>query len=360
MQFFDDKQDVMDVVITPFGKHLLSQGRFKPEYYAFFDDDILYDARWAPGETLEVQNTIEERIQQGTPRKKQPAVRTGVEPAINIRSDLINEAIAASPDDLDVHVVQDTQNHKIYNQESLQIYGDRFDFLKSPLGQSAISSDYMPAWNISMLTGQISSSQDYTASVEAGIERIPQLNVDLNYKIYVSEMSNEYDWTPGNPTVNFGSSTFLTPCPDTDEKTEHGYDNFPPELIKTIASEIFEDGTYFSMEDGKIILEISEENVLFKKENFDIQVFVSSSVFPAFQGNPQQLFFTNNDGGPQNDDVEKYLAIRVDKEIDDARITHASIDQANSLTTDRSTTNVVSTREFLVRDLYDPEEDICE
>ena len=35
MEFFDQKEEVIDVQLTQFGKHLLSKGRFKPEYYAF-------------------------------------------------------------------------------------------------------------------------------------------------------------------------------------------------------------------------------------------------------------------------------------------------------------------------------------
>jgi hypothetical protein len=47
MEFFDRKEEVMDIQLTQYGKYLLSQGSFKPELYAFFDDDILYDQRWA-------------------------------------------------------------------------------------------------------------------------------------------------------------------------------------------------------------------------------------------------------------------------------------------------------------------------
>jgi len=42
MKFFDPKQDVLDIQLTQYGKHLLSSGKFRPVYYAFFDDDILY------------------------------------------------------------------------------------------------------------------------------------------------------------------------------------------------------------------------------------------------------------------------------------------------------------------------------
>ena len=37
----------MKIELTPYGRHLLMKGQLKPHYYAFFDDDILYDARCA-------------------------------------------------------------------------------------------------------------------------------------------------------------------------------------------------------------------------------------------------------------------------------------------------------------------------
>lgn len=45
--FFDIKEDVIDIQITPYGKYLLSKGKFKPHSYAFFDNDILYDGNYA-------------------------------------------------------------------------------------------------------------------------------------------------------------------------------------------------------------------------------------------------------------------------------------------------------------------------
>ena len=44
MTFFNKKQEVLDIELTPYGELLLSEGVFKPEYYAFFDDNILYDS----------------------------------------------------------------------------------------------------------------------------------------------------------------------------------------------------------------------------------------------------------------------------------------------------------------------------
>jgi len=54
MTFFNKKEEVLDIKLTQFGKQLLSTGRFKPVYYAFYDDNILYDSEHASFE--EVQN----------------------------------------------------------------------------------------------------------------------------------------------------------------------------------------------------------------------------------------------------------------------------------------------------------------
>ena len=44
MTFFNKDEDVMKIELTPHGRKLLSHGKLKPFYYAFYDDDILYDS----------------------------------------------------------------------------------------------------------------------------------------------------------------------------------------------------------------------------------------------------------------------------------------------------------------------------
>jgi len=66
MKFFDSKEEVLDVQITKYGRHMLSQGRWKPTYYAFFDEGVMYDANYA-GITTENKNSAESRIQEDTP-----------------------------------------------------------------------------------------------------------------------------------------------------------------------------------------------------------------------------------------------------------------------------------------------------
>ena len=69
MTFFNPKEEVIDIELTPEGKKALSVGRFKPSYYLFFDDNVLYDAASAD-DTAEHQNNIEPRIQEETPTMK--------------------------------------------------------------------------------------------------------------------------------------------------------------------------------------------------------------------------------------------------------------------------------------------------
>ena len=68
MEFFNKKEEVIDLQLTQYGKYLLSLGKFKPFYYAFYDDGIIYDAQYA-GDG-EAQNEAEPRIQENTPNLK--------------------------------------------------------------------------------------------------------------------------------------------------------------------------------------------------------------------------------------------------------------------------------------------------
>ncbi len=68
MTFFDSKEEVMSIVLTGYGKYKLSIGEFKPEFYAFFDEGIIYDIEHAGG--TESQNDIEPRIVENTPYLK--------------------------------------------------------------------------------------------------------------------------------------------------------------------------------------------------------------------------------------------------------------------------------------------------
>ena len=76
MAFLDKKEDVLDIELTQYGKYLLSQGKFKPALYAFYDDDIVYDTTY--GGYTESQKGAEDRIK-STPRIKSQPILDGIE-----------------------------------------------------------------------------------------------------------------------------------------------------------------------------------------------------------------------------------------------------------------------------------------
>ncbi len=42
MEFFNKKEEVIDLKLTQFGRLLLSKGKFKPVYYSFFDTAVTH------------------------------------------------------------------------------------------------------------------------------------------------------------------------------------------------------------------------------------------------------------------------------------------------------------------------------
>jgi hypothetical protein len=60
VSFFNKKEEVIEIQLTQFGKLALSQGKFRPFYYAFYDDDMLYDLNYAG--VSEPQNDTQDRL----------------------------------------------------------------------------------------------------------------------------------------------------------------------------------------------------------------------------------------------------------------------------------------------------------
>ena len=47
MSFFDPREQVISIVLTKYGRYLLNKGKFKPEFFEIFDDDVLYESQFA-------------------------------------------------------------------------------------------------------------------------------------------------------------------------------------------------------------------------------------------------------------------------------------------------------------------------
>jgi len=345
MEFFNKKQEVLEVKLTPYGRYKLSKGVFKPAYYAFFDEGIIYNSAFTGGDNTstqvtvtEGQNSIEPRIQDDTPSTKTLNVFTGIQTAQSASAAIIRAIFKEDRTLLDDPLFMDPG--AIYNRQELQYVQDRIDFFTKPLGRSRLNSNKQPAWAVTARHGEISSSLSFYTS-SAGIEKIPQIDIAIKYRTYAAAIE---DWSPA-----------LADSPEyTDEALtqQHNVHN-----IQAITTTIKPDGTYVVISPEDLIIQITEKNVDFNKENFDIEVYLSSS---TLFGNLLPLKFNDDSAAIHtNTEVPYYLTLEVDNEISNDLLRQANIEDFSALGTAPGS-SVISTREYFIRDLYAPEEDICE
>lgn len=225
MEFFNKKQDVLELKLTQFGRHLLSAGKLKPTYYAFFDDNVIYDLNKtsATSTISEQQNTAQERIRE-TP--------------------LVKSQISFSPlqkeyDDIG----QLAAPENAYG--NFQKSAEKNYLLPRPIGTSKMNSNFSPAWNINFLNGFISSSAPslvLTSSPGGKNElNIPQLFSHMDVNI-------------------FSNSTFNEENLSVDEELEVVFDLENTDQIENLNDLFF-------------LLKVEEQNSEFQKKNFDIEMF---------------------------------------------------------------------------------------
>ena len=121
-KYFNPKEDVIEIQLTQYGKSLLSKGKFKPHSYAFFDNDILYNSRFA--HLSESQNDAHQRIMDMTPRMQPQYVYRGIESDLQknfdtLIADDINVEISASKKELkQLKVERNTHAKKLMKNSS--------------------------------------------------------------------------------------------------------------------------------------------------------------------------------------------------------------------------------------------------
>jgi hypothetical protein len=241
MKFLNKKEQVLDTLLTPYGEYLLSIGKFKPEYYAFFDDNVLYESQYGrPNETPErEQNSIEPRIQEETPQLETQVV-------FSSRDVFHNKSLGTPLSPLAVYRIgQDTVDPITGKEGDLARLKDSYVFERDfygpqyALGTSDKITTNAPAWSVSMIRGEIANSASSSAGPNRPTLDIPQLDVTLTYKIDVIS------------DVNFVSDTELAVS--------------------------FDNGEILDIEPEILIAQIKEINAEFSKDNFEIEVFESTT-----------------------------------------------------------------------------------
>ena len=289
----------MDIQLTQYGKYLLSKGIFRPKFYAFFDDDIIYDQRYAftssagsnqalnPDMTIEEhQNDIELRIKD-TPRPKVQHVFSGIE--TNITG---NYAWGAECGELGTF--QLSQPGATMGLCTVQPGPEKNYSMHLPLGSSGLNSSFAPSWNIEFLNGGIHSYENTITGSNFGHVTIPQLSGSCRFKTYVTFVDED-----GGLVENY-------------IEDDYGYYN-DALMLKDFSS--YKDGSLIQIQPNYIFLDVEEKNTDFLKENFDIEVYKIDN-----EGKEERLYFFNEDSDEEEykkHHVEYYLDIFVDNEISD-------------------------------------------
>ena len=242
MTFFNKQEGVFDVEITKFGQFLLSQGKFKPTYYAFFDDDILYDASYAY--VTESQNTTETRIEE-TPRPRTQYLFSGVETNYNLRKQMTGEG-----------------GNLIVQQHD----ADNMPGGSTPLGRSKHGEQKYPAWDIRLFDVELTRANITNTGSYLSYKTCPEL--DLLCQVFT------------------GDSETLKPA-------DHG--GIDGRI--TIASEHYKDGSYLVLNSDELLLRIDEKNTDFQSDNFEVEVYEITSYTLKNGTTPEKaksLMFTTN------------------------------------------------------------------
>ena len=263
MSFFNKKEDVLEVELTQFGKQLLSKGQFEPYHYAFYDDDIIYDNQYAGmiNETGSNQNKIEERIKD-VPRTRTQHVYSGIETEIQKNNMLIRSG----------EIIQDGKAVFVGKQDpnlkSFEVKNDRNFSSYNSLANSSLSSDKIPAWDITMYKGEIkSASAILTSSAQAVPKRIPQIDITLDYIISAQTVEETQAGRKQKQNKNSDNIEAASRA----EALENIRNDFAIDILE------FPDGTSLKVAQKQIILKIEEHNVDFRNDNFEIEVFELTS-----------------------------------------------------------------------------------
>ena len=277
MSFFNSKEEVINVELTSYGKFLLSKGLFKPVYYSFHDDDVLYDSDYA--NVSELVNKAEVRVQEETIYSK---------PLYSFTSPKASITNAINQDNL----INDISNLDTY----------KVNYFNNAIGDSSVYSLYTPAWKINNLSSNFVSS-----SVVFGDKnlRIPQFECTLTASLV---------------------------------KTTETVVNSNVQLQDLIASNqttvYLEDGTIYFLDIEELVLKIEEMNTDAEYDKFEIQIYKVDNNNDGTESYtsmkfPKQLNFVDDNGLLQNLSFlgleEKYdesyvlnlLDVSTDKEISD-------------------------------------------
>lgn len=245
MSFFNKKEEVINIELTPYGKGLLAKGKFKPVYYEFYDDDIIYDGRHA--QLDEKQGEIAQRI------KETPTLRPQY-----------------SFDSSDKRLKEARERLARTRNQYVPILEKRKNFTLGalPLGNSSIGNSNSTAIQIKLLNGSISDT--FYNNDENKPKNIQTIKIgEINHLIKIKSIEEE------------GESELEQVLYD----TEHDEDD------DSIQEVVLNDGTLKVTKDtGYLLLDMDEIGADNKNDKFEIYLYEMEEIENGIY-EENQLFF---------------------------------------------------------------------
>jgi len=266
MTFFNKKEDVIKIELTPHGRKMLSQGKLKPSYYTFLDDDILYDV--SKGGGSENNSQTKDRILSETPYMKPQTNYKGVD--------------SSKSDD----------NSKV----------EQVRYLLQRIGGNNPAEKRASGWNVTCLLNEITSSSNVLTSSIEQTQPIPQLEFNLEYTMSAGDASN-LEISNGGLIFNRDLPTLI--------KDDGSFVNIEEEQILL---NIFERNGFFHKDSYEIevyVYEQDEINIDRKLKFFEQEQQLKNNMLVQSDENSEIEFLEDL----TTDFVEYYLDISVDKEI---------------------------------------------
>lgn len=231
-KFLNKKQNVFDIKLTTYGKQLLANGQFKPSYYTFLDDNVIYDSMY--GGFSENQNSTHSRI------KDETQYIEGIpnfEPSINSKTRKFRPYVPPRDTKISDQSVEPNAENKYYGNF---------------IGDAHHSADVQlaPALKIVALYGEITSSFDKDLKNNF---HIPQINIESFYQLKATPYEPYYDSEQEQKLSKLVNSTLN-----------------------------FSDNQIISLISNNIMVYAEEMNTDILNENFDIEVFeIRENAVPA-------------------------------------------------------------------------------
>jgi len=306
MSLFDSKQEVVNIELTSYGKKKLALGKFNPSYYAFFDDDVIYDISYvsasstATALTESANGEADDRVRKETPYLKTIYSIVGTETKLDGAGSDFNRIDQES-----------FNNIRMYENNNLLKYG---------LGTSKIGEVTGSQISVSFLDGTLTNVQTSSTAFVFGTKTAygkPQTKL----------ITQNLDLTPEIRSLPDPSMTI------------------PPELLDqtriepAIVSPVLQDNKYIFLEVDELLLAVDELNSVEDYNNFEINIYKIETNesneeeykklnFKSKQEQVNEEGFlmdraeiATQDSRITTDDVEFYLDIQVDEEIDPVLLT---------------------------------------